>query len=242
MFLRIAVFYVLTWGSIMLLGGIQQATGILPPQIGLPQLGPGIAALLMLIFFRKDGFKINFTTKDTPPMRYLLAAAIPAGLGLLVYLLSRIIPMETSSLPEVYNQMLLILLWTPLGAIGEEIGWRGYLHKKLDPKMRGLVSSMIVGLLWMPIHVTFLSQPPLIIFLFLIWVISASILIYALVSDTGFNVVLASIFHIAINIINLLVLDVLYSQTYWIVNALVWAAAAAYVVLTNQEKFLAKKV
>ena len=65
MYLRVGVFYVLTWFFLMMLGGIQQATGILPPQIGLPQWGPGIAALLMLVIFRKDGFKISFFSKET---------------------------------------------------------------------------------------------------------------------------------------------------------------------------------
>ena len=41
MILRIGVFYLLTWFFIMLLGGIQQETGLLPPQIGLAQWGPG---------------------------------------------------------------------------------------------------------------------------------------------------------------------------------------------------------
>ena len=37
MFLRIIVFYGLTWFFLLLLGGIQQVTGLLPPQIDLAQ-------------------------------------------------------------------------------------------------------------------------------------------------------------------------------------------------------------
>ena len=36
MFLRISVFYVLTWFFILLLAGIQQATGLLPPEMDWP--------------------------------------------------------------------------------------------------------------------------------------------------------------------------------------------------------------
>jgi hypothetical protein len=50
MFARIIVFYGLTWFFLILLGGGQQAAG-LPAEISLPQWGPGLAALLMLILF-----------------------------------------------------------------------------------------------------------------------------------------------------------------------------------------------
>ena len=60
MFLRIIVFYVLVWFFLLLAGGIQQETGLLPPEICLAQWGPGIAAL-----------------------RYLFVALIPAGVGLI---------------------------------------------------------------------------------------------------------------------------------------------------------------
>jgi membrane protease YdiL (CAAX protease family) len=51
----------------------------------------------------------------------------------------------------------ILLLWFPLGAIGEELGWRGYLHNRVN-----------------------------------------------LVSRIGFNVLVAAIFHLMINVANLL--------------------------------------
>jgi membrane protease YdiL (CAAX protease family) len=103
--------------------------------------------------------------------------------------------------------MILVLVWTPLGAFGEEIGWRGYLHKKLGTRLRGLASSILVGLLWMPIHITFLSQGPLILIFLALWFISLSIVAYALVQDSGFSVLVAAIFHMTINFISLLITD-----------------------------------
>jgi membrane protease YdiL (CAAX protease family) len=129
----------------------------------------------------------------------------------------------------------------PFGALGEEIGWRGYLHKKLDARMRGLFSSLLVGILWMPIHVTFLAQGPLFIFFLTVLIISYSIVIYALVQDTGFNVLLASIFHLAINLTNVLFLDVIYELSFMIINSLVWAALAAVIVISKRDLFLASK-
>jgi membrane protease YdiL (CAAX protease family) len=241
MFRRIIIFYGLTWFFLMLLGGVQQATGVVPAEIGLAQWGPGLAALLMLVIFRRDGFKITFFAKDTPHLRFLYAALIPLGVGLVIYLLKFLIPMQSTAVPGIFDNLPLTLLWIPLGAIGEEIGWRGYLHKKLDPHMRGLFSSLLVGILWMPIHVHFLAQGPVFLFFFALMIISYSIVIYALVQDTNFNVLLASIFHLAINLANLLVLDVIYETSFMMISSLVWMVVAAGVVFLKRDLFLSSK-
>ena len=240
MFLRISIFYVLTWFFLMLLGGVQQETGLLPPEIGLAQWGPGIAALLMLVIFRKDGFKITFFSKDIPVLRYV-AALTPIGVGLVIYLIRFLVPMESTAIPGIYDNIPLVLVWIPLGALGEEIGWRGYLHKKLDTRMRGLFSSVLVGVLWMLIHIHFFADGPVFILFFTLSMISYSIVIYALIQDTKFNVLLATLFHISINLSNLLFLDVIYETRFMMVNALVWVAVAVLVMLMEKDIFLSPK-
>ena len=238
MFVRIAVFYVLTWFFLILLGGGQQATNLLPPEIGLAQWGPGIAALLMPLIFRKDGHRFVFFSKEMPLLRYLVAVLIPAGTAMVVFLLLQVFPITGTNTPPLYQSLPLVLLWMPLGALGEEIGWRGYLHKKLNMRLRGIVSSLLVGLLWMPIHVHFLTQGPIfILFLFLL-IVSYSIVLYALTQDTGFNILLATIFHIAINLTNLLFLDVIYAPQFMALNATVWLVIAALTVFFKREAFL----
>lgn len=238
MFLRIGIFYVLTWFFLMLLGGPQQEIGLLPPEIGLAQWGPGIAALLMLLIFRKDGFKITFFSKDIPALRYV-AALTPIGVGLVIYLIRFLVPMESTAIPGVYDNIPLVLAWMPLGALGEELGWRGYLHKKLDTRMRGLFSSLLVGVLWMLIHIHFFAEGPVFILFFTLSMISYSIVIYALMQDTNFNVLLATLFHFSINLSNLLFLDVIYETRFMMVNALVWVAVALIFILTKKNIFLA---
>ena len=103
MFLRISIFYVLTWFFLIFLGGMQQATGLLPPEVGLAQWGPGIAALLMLLLFRKDGHKINFFSKGIPTVRYLYAALTPVGVGLVVYLVKSLLSIEPSADAPTYG-------------------------------------------------------------------------------------------------------------------------------------------
>jgi membrane protease YdiL (CAAX protease family) len=220
----------------MLLGSVQEVTGLLPPQIGLAQWGPAIAAILMLLIFRKDGHRILFFSKDTPVIRYVYAALIPVAVGLVILLISSWVPMAKSEPQAIYDSLWLIVLWMPLGAVGEEIGWRGYLNKMLDGRLRGLV-----GVIWMPIHVSFFAEGPVFIFFFTLLIISYSVVIYALVQDTGFSVMLASIFHLSINLTNLLFLDVLYETTFMMVNGIVWAIVAAIVVLARRNIFIAPK-
>jgi len=241
MFPRTGIFYVLTWFFLLLLGGTQQATGFLPSEFGLAQWGPGIAALVMLLIFRKDGHKITFFSKEIPGIRYLYAALVPVGVGLVIFLIRSLLHIEPSADAPAYGSLALLILWMPFGALGEELGWRGYLHKKLDPRMRGVFSSLLVGVLWMPIHVQFLTRGPVFILLLALLIISYSVVIYALVRDTGFSVLLASIFHLAINLSNLLFLDVIHETSFMMVNALVWAAVAAVVVFWKKDIFFTPK-
>lgn len=241
MFLRIGIFYVLTWFFVVLLGGIQQATGLLPPEVGLAQWGPGLAALLMLVIFRKDGHRITFFSKETPALRYIYAALIPFGVGLIVFAIKSVLSIEPSADAPKYGSLLAMVLWMPLGAIGEELGWRGYLQKKLDTRTRGLFSSLLVGALWMPIHVAFFGKGPVFLLFLALLIISYSVVIYVLVQDTGFNVLLASIFHLAINLSNLLFLDVIYETQFMLLNALIWAIVAGAVILVKKDIFLASK-
>lgn len=241
MSLRIGIFYLLTWFFLILLGGIQQETGLFPPEFGLAQWGPGLAGLVMLLLFRKDGHKIAILSKGIPLTRYLAATLLPAGVGLIVFAIMSLFPLKESAYAPVYGSIPMALLWMPLGALGEEIGWRGYLHKRLNPNMKGLTSSLLVGLLWAPIHVHFFGQGALFLFFLALSILSFSVVLYALVQDTGFNVLLATIFHLSINLTNLLFLDVIYEATFMTIYGVTWAIVAGVFVFTNRKIFLVRK-
>jgi len=239
MFVRIIVFYGLTWFFLILLGGVQQAAGV-PAEISLPQWGPGLAALLMLVLFRKDGHKITFHAKDTPALRYLNAALIPAGAALVLWLAASLLRIPPAQESPIYNSLLLAILWMPLGALGEELGWRGYLNKRLDARLGGLVASLLVGLLWMPIHLPFLQRGPLMAVLLTVLLMAYSVVLYALTQETGFSVLLAGLFHLVINLTNLLFLDVLYQPAFMALNAGLWVLVAVVSVVLKRNLFLPK--
>ncbi|MCK7461794.1 MAG: CPBP family intramembrane metalloprotease [Sphingobacterium sp.] len=145
------------------------------------------------------------------------AALIPVGVGLVILLVRSFMSIELSVDAPTYGSLSLPLILWMLGALGEELGWRGYLHKKLDTRMRGLFSSLLVGLAVDADPCGIFRREGFSAFLILL-IISYSVVIYALVQDTGFNVLLASIFHLAINLTNLLFLDVIYETSLMMVK------------------------
>lgn len=238
MFLRLLVYVVLTAFFLMLFGGIQEATQI-PPELVIPQLAPGIAGLLMLLIFRKDGFKMTFLDKKTPLRHYLLAAAIPIGAALVIFLISSILQIKPSVAGAAGGSLPLAILWMPFGALGEEIGWRGYLQKKLDGHLGGLVSALVVGLLWFPIHVGFFGDGPLVIGLLVLVILAYSVVIYALTKEYQFSVLLATIFHFGINLGGLLFMRTIHEPALMLINAVVWVILAIVAVVLRKDLFFA---
>ena len=237
MILRVLVFYVLAFFFLMALGGGSQAAG-LPAELGLAQWGPAIGAGLMLLIFRKDGHRLTFIHRETPLMRYLLAAIIPAGAALVVFGLTGLfIDVENAEGFEIASP-LLFAIWTPLGALGEEIGWRGYLQKRLNTRLNGIVSALIVGVMWMPIHVHLFQYGVIYMLMVTVMLMAYSVVIYALVQDTGFSILLAAIFHIIINYANMFFLDIFAETLFVSISAGVWLVIALVAVYTRREAIL----
>lgn len=239
MLVRILIFYILAFVFTIVLGGAQEAANLSLETIILPQWGPGLAALVMLLVFRKDRFRITFFDRKVPASRYVFAVLIPTGGAVLIYLIYRLFfgappPVATTATPWI------LLLWFPLGAIGEELGWRGYLHKRLNPGLAGLISSVIVGMLWALWHVGMYQNGALYMAFFVILMISYSFVIYALVASIGFNVLVAAVFHMMINVANLFTYVIVNQVEFMMVSSLVWAAIAVGVVLTRRSLFLTR--
>jgi uncharacterized protein len=236
MWTRVIVFYIVTFVFTVILGGAQEAASISAETIILPQWAPGLAALVMLLIFRKDGLRITFFDRRVPASRYLLAALIPIGGAVLIYLIYRLFFGAAEAGAHAATPWIL-LLWFPLGAIGEELGWRGYLHNRLNADIVGLVSSVIVGTLWAFWHVGSYQNGALYTVFFMLLMISYTVVIYALVSRIGFNVLVAAIFHLMINVGNLFSYAIVNRVDFLMVSSLVWAAIAIVVVLTRKPLF-----
>ena len=233
MIVRVIIFYGLTFLLTMVLGGTQEATGLASEWLTLPQLAPGLAALLMLLIFRRDGLRLSLSMRGAPPGRLLLALLAPLAVAAVVYTILRPGPGVAAS------SWWLLLPGIAVGALGEEVGWRGYLHQRLDPALAPLVSSALVGVLWGTWHVGLWANGPVYMACLVVLMIAYSIVLYALLAGTGFNVWVAAAFHLGINLANLPFLGLISGAgpRFIAINAAVWAVVAAAVVLRRRDLF-----
>lgn len=234
--LKVFLFYILTLIFTFLLAGLQGALGFSSRTVILSQWGPGIAALLMILVFRKSESKLSLFDPEIPSLRYLFTALIPAGGVLLVYVMNRVFNPELTFAVDA-NFSWVLVLWMPLGALGEELGWRTYLHKRLNPDLGGLASSLLVGVLWAFWHVGLYANGALYMAYFVLLMVAYSMVMYALVEELGFNLLLAGIFHVVINIPNLFFFRVIDEVAFMRTRGLVWAAIAAVTMLIKWSRF-----
>jgi membrane protease YdiL (CAAX protease family) len=237
MFLYVIIFYILIFLFTFILGGIQQATG-LDVNISLPQWGPGIAALVTLIIFSKKVNKPNFSFKGWKLKEVGMAILVPLTASLVIRLISRQFVAYDPALPDL---SLWFFLWIPLGALGEELGWRGFLQSNLDRRLSGWLSCLVVGLLWVPFHVQLLQNGVVFILFFALLLIAYSTVLYVIMRATHFNVWIAALFHAAINFSNLLYFNAITNTRFMAINALVWASIAIIFIILKRDLFLSKK-
>lgn len=228
---RVVTFYILTFAITVMLGGSQEAIGVGFEWVTLPQLAPGLAALLMLWLFRRDGHHLSLQLRNVRPALMLGALLAPPAVAVVVYILLR--PAATTLPMPVW----LMLPGMALGAFGEELGWRGYLHKRLDPALRPLVSSILVGVLWALWHVGLYQNGVLFMLCLIILMIAYSVVLYRVLAGTGFNVWVAALFHLGINLANLPFYDMIQETRFVAINALVWLVIAMIVVARDRELF-----
>jgi membrane protease YdiL (CAAX protease family) len=227
--LRVIVFFATALVLTIALGGIQEATGLFTEYVTLGQWGPGLAAVVVLLIFRKDRHQISIVDRSIPAWRYLLAVVVPAGGALLAYLINSLL-ISAVEFGDLAGIPWPALAWMPLGAIGEEVGWRGYLHKRVNSRPSGLASSVIVGILWGLWHVGNYQNGPVYMAFFVLLMVSYTFVMYALIAGTGFNVLLAAVFHLTINVTSLFSYAFIDSTAFIVVNSLVWMLIAAVIV------------
>jgi membrane protease YdiL (CAAX protease family) len=229
---RVIVFYVLTFVFTGVLGGLQEASGLEYNRLTLPQMAPGLAALGMVVLFRRDGLRLSLGVRGVRPVLVAVALVAPLAVAAFIYIILR------PASPALPAPVWLMLPGIALGAFGEELGWRGYLHKRLDPALRPLASSALVGALWALWHVGLYQNGALYMLFLVILMIAYSIVLYAIVAGTGFNVWVAALFHLGINLANLPFYTILQDTRFMMINALVWVVVASVVVIIRRDLFL----
>ena len=92
---------------------------------------------------------------------WILAGLVPTGAVLIAYFLGAAIgvdSLEAQTLTRALISAPVAILTACLSAIGEEIGWRGFLWPLLRSRYSFLLSSLLIGFVWWLYHI------PLILF------------------------------------------------------------------------------
>ena len=171
---------------------------------------------------------------------YVVALGLPTVLSLvtaaLAYLLGAPKFLQVGPL-TIFDLVLFVLV------VGEELGWRGYALPQLLEKRSALIASLILGVLWGLWHLpTFLvpgtPQYGLPLAAFVLLTVEYSILMTWLYLHTLGSVLLATLFHGAINVSQGVFLGAVSGATrYWLL-CIVYGIAAAVVALVLARKSL----
>ena len=235
---RVALFYVLTFVFTILLGGIQQVLKIDTGIIILPQLSPGLAALVMLVSFRKESLKLTIAVRGTQALKYVGSVGIPLLVFVVLFLSYRLLIGPLSIQPMGGISLLILMGGILLGAFGEELGWRGYLQRLVEGKVNVLIASLLVGLLWGLWHVGNYQYGPIYLLFFILSTLAYSVIMVRLLRGTNYNVVVACLFHSAVNVSFYLLKAVLTDVRLMVLNGIVWVVIAVVIILLNRRYFL----
>lgn len=235
---RIGLFYGITFVFTILLAIVQQALGIDAEKISLPQFGPGVAAIVMLIWFKSDHVKFTIAFKGVPFLKYLAALGIPLVVSTLLFLIYNQFISPLTVPPINATAFMILLGGILLGAFGEELGWRGYAQNLLERQLNSVVAFLLVGVLWGVWHVGNFQNGPAFMLFFLFSTIGISAVMTWLLQGTNYNVVLATLFHFAVNAGFYMLKDALVDLRFMALNGFVWMGAAVVIVARNRKVFL----
>jgi uncharacterized protein len=161
---------------------------------------------------------------------YVIALGLPVLLSAIVVALSILLgaPVQFEFSPVSVITMVVFVL-----VVGEEIGWRGYALPKLLQSHSALVASLILGVLWGGWHLpTFFipgaPQAGIPFIAFLLFTTGASVLFTWLHLRTEGSLLIATLFHGAINSFGF-VNNALDPASRWWLTGIVYVAAALLV-------------
>lgn len=172
---------------------------------------PNIAAFLVIAFVLKRKGGIRKLIKGWQKFKvsafwYMvtLSPLVLSVLSLIIYkLLYGVVPVE-GILYDPTSLIGLIVLITITGAIGEELGWRGFALPWLQSRMNALSASILLGLIWVlwhtPLWFAGLGFEEMPFLAYAIIGISFTVLVTWACNNSRGSLVIASLFHLTLNI------------------------------------------
>ena len=232
MFWKVGLFALVTLVVTVVFALVQQKAGWSYEKITLPQLAPAVAVLVMFLIWRELPARLNFHFDGTVAIRSAMAFVIPLGLFGVAHIVGRQFGVEAKITSNLLGLLPVMIAGMIVGALGEEIGWRGLMQPLLEKRYALLVASILVGLVWGLWHVGHYKNGALFMVAFLLVTISASIIVAWLLRGTDYNLIIASLFHLAVNIGFLAFFNNSTDSRFMLVNGVVWLIPAIVIAMS----------
>lgn len=232
---KISLYLVITIIVAGLLAALQEKVNLDFEKVVLPQLAPALGFLIITSLFRDLRVPIGLDFSKGISVKSAVALTLPVLLISVAFAIGRVSGLQikmASALSPLISTMFIGIL---IGSVGEEIGWRSFLQPILERSNSVLSASMIVGLFWGLFHIGHYKNGIAFMTGFLIFTISASIVLSRLLRDTGYSIVVSSLFHAAINVGSFVFLNTLTDSRLMIINGIVWMIAAAGIVIIDKQ-------
>jgi len=137
-------------------------------------------------------------------MRWLVPVLLlMPGVNVVVYSLMRSANMSLPALQFSATEALLMCLAFFVGALGEELGWSGYVIDPLQDRWNALEASLVVGVVgvaWHLVPLLLMQRPPTWIAWWCLYALATRVLTVWLYNNTGRSVFAASLFHATLNL------------------------------------------
>jgi membrane protease YdiL (CAAX protease family) len=238
---KLILFVVFIFVFTVITVAIQSIAYIDAKYIVLPQLAPALSYLITILLFKKIFRPIIFSFNKITCVKAIFAMIIPMVLFTLTYFIGKLLGIEVKIKPDLFPLIFVMLPGIIIGSIGEEIGWRSFFQPSLENKFPVIVSSLIVGCIWGLWHVGHYKNGLIFMLGFLLFTISASIIIVYLLRGTQYNLVISSIFHISINSgFMVFFYNNLENTKLFLINGFVWFLIAIILAICGRKYYCVK--
>lgn len=232
--LKIALFIFMTFFFLIVLAIIQQTTCLSYEYITLPQFAPAIAVLFFSLIYKNSVIPINVQFDNKILKKIFFVLILPVGLFSITFFIGKQLGLNVQITANISTLLPMALAGMLVGAIGEEVGWRSFLQPFFERYNTALLSSVFVGLSWGMWHVGHYKNGVLFMFGFLLFAISASIIMAWLLRKTNYNLIISALFHFSINICFLTFFkNSLTDSNFMLINGIIWAVFATVIILIN---------
>ena len=229
---KIILYVLITVVFTGLLAVLQQKIHLKFEKIVLPQLAPAIGVLIIILLFCDLKIPITFGVNKLIAVKSVLALGIPFILFTLSFFAGKQLGIKVKLTDDWADLIPVMIVGIVIGSVGEEIGWRSFLQLTLEKKNPALLASIIVGTIWGLWHIGHYKNGALFMTGFLIFTISASIIVAWLLRDTQYNLIIPVLFHISINLGFLILFkNWLTDSKLILINGIVWLIPAIGIVL-----------